>query len=295
MSERVEVLDHGYVELLNLSGPVRRPTEIYDADDTDPAAVARISFDQREKERTREADIKLARYLIKNKHTTPIEMIETWWEEKMPIFVARQMIRHRTLSVNEMSGRYTQLEPHFYIPDLEKVGSKSASNKQGRDIGGMSEEDLEYARIFCEGLEGSNKVAYELYELSLKSDIPTELARLHLPVNTYTKWIWKQDLWNTMHFLRLRLDGHAQYEIRVYAEAKYEVLKTYLPELMKAFDEYIRQESPWKTMDTMPITKALMWFQREDGSIDGPREIPTSIEETKRFSHWAPCKAPEKL
>lgn len=242
---QVNVLDHGFVKLLNLSGPVRRAdvrrtfrhsfqvAQDFDADDIDPALVARTSFDD-DKERTREQELKLVKYLMDNRHTTPIEMIEVWIEMKMPIFVARQFVRHRTVSINEVSARYVQLDKEFYIPEPENVGIKSESNKQGRDLSSGFNED---AGFFCEALEQHCDESYTRYETAIAKGVPNELARCFLPVNIYTRWVWKQDLHNMMHMLRLRMDPHAQFEIRQYADAIFNLLEEQLPDLMGFFKE----------------------------------------------------------
>lgn len=228
---RIDVLDHGYVTLRNVAGPIRRADQPFDADDTDPANAARFSFDAADQEtRAREDDLKLARYLFRNRHTTPFEMIEVWLEMQMPIFVARQFVRHRTVSINEVSARYTQLPKQFYIPDPSVIGVKSASNKQGRTIDG---ETHQQAREFSDALDEHCQHAYAVYQSALDNGIPNELARCCLPLNIYTKWLWNQDLHNLMHFLELRLHEHAQYEARCYAEAIRELLTAVLPETMK--------------------------------------------------------------
>lgn len=231
---KVGVLDHGYVALRNVSGPIRRPLSDYDADDRDPANAARFSFDAADRaDRTRAEDMKLAAYLMRNRHNTPIEMIEVWLEMKLPIFVARQFVRHRTVSINEVSARYVQLPNEFYVPDPATVGVKAATNKQGREI----EEANENAHAFCASLRRRSEEAYVEYETALAFGVPNELARLHLPLNIYTKWLWKQDLHNLLHFLNLRLDPHAQFEARSFARAVHELLYRVLPETMKLFDE----------------------------------------------------------
>jgi len=227
-----KVLDHGYVKLRNLSGPTRRSEEEFDADDVDPANTARFSFDQADQGRAREADIKLARYLMKNHHTTPIEMIEVWLEMKIPIFVARQFVRHRTVSINEVSARYVKLPEEFYIPVPENVGIKAENNKQGRVL-----EENQQAANFCSNLYKSSQENYGLYEAAIDDGIPHELARCFLPLNIYTKWIWKQDLHNMMHFLKLRMHEHAQFESREYAKAIFKLLAVNLPSLMQMFLE----------------------------------------------------------
>jgi len=236
---RIDVLDHGYVLLRNISGPTRRVDQNFDAHDVDPANSARFSFDAADKEdRLEEADIKLARYLYKNKHTTPFEMIEIWLEMKMPIFVARQLVRHRTVSINEVSARYVKLSNEFYIPSLSVVGIKSSNNKQGRDISkNLSYNERRPIVKFVASLIKRCADNYKAYETAMEDGIPNELARMMLPLNIYTKWLWKQDLHNMLHFLRLRMHDHAQYEIRQYANAIHQMLTEVLPESMKIFDE----------------------------------------------------------
>jgi len=236
----VKVLDHGYVSLRNLSGPVRRRECIFDADDVDPAQTARMSFAQVDVERPREADLALAEYLMKNDHTTPIEMIETWWEMKMPIFVARQFMRHRTVSINEISGRYVKLPKEFYVPDADIIGVQAKSQKQGRTIDSTKTPN-EVAIEFTIDLHNHCLLAYEMYENYLAHGIPHEIARSALPLNIYTRWIWKQDLHNLMHFLSLRSHSHAQFEARQYANAIIRVLRDYLPHSMELFDKYRRK------------------------------------------------------
>lgn len=239
MNNTINVLDHGFVKLRNLSGPTRRNTEdwphnTFDADDIDPACTARISFDNLDAERSREQDLKLYEYLIKNKHNTPVEMVETWWEMKLPIFVARQFVRHRTATINEVSARYTVLPEEWYVPEV--VGGKSKSNKQGQSD--TLTEDLQNGfRIM---LENHCRRSYDKYLYYLDKGVAPEHARLFLHVNHYTHWVWKQDLGNLMHFLSLRLHEHAQVEARIYAQAMYDLLKQYLPKSMELFDTYRR-------------------------------------------------------
>jgi len=234
---KIKVLDHGFIKIRNISGPTRRVSATFDADDTDPANSARMSFHQMDSGRTREEDIKLAEYLIKNGHTTPIEMIEVWIEMKMPIFVARQFVRHRTASINEVSARYTMLTEEWYIPKLTDVTTKSSSNKQGRS----TTQHLE-SNWFCAELNRKCAEGYTLYESAIKRGIAPELARLFLHVNHYTHWLWKQDLHNLMHFLSLRQHSHAQWEAQQYANAIHAELSKTLPELMGLYNKYQRKK-----------------------------------------------------
>lgn len=267
MKTEIKVLDHGSVKLLNLSGPARRTTEEFDADDTDPAKTARISFNNLDAERMREQDLRLADYLMKNKHTSPFEMIEVWLEMKLPIFIARQFIRHRTASVNEVSGRYTQLPAEWYIPEV--VGSKPTTGaKQGQ------EDSLLIAtqNWFKAQLRSACQCSYEDYESSLKAGIAPEHARLFLHLNHYTHWIWKQDLHNLMHFMALRLDAHAQVEARVYAQAIYDLLMQYLPHSMALFDKYRRIPSKEESALVKDILESVL-IDIPEGAFEDKQQL----------------------
>lgn len=247
ISNTVEVLDHGFVTLRNISGPTRRAGELddmghcphfhvreFDADDTDPANSARMSFDQTDSGRTREQDLKLADYLMKNKHTTPFEMVEVWLEMKMPIFVARQFVRHRTVSINEVSGRYITLPEEWYVPEV--VGGKPVNAKQGQSDG-LGEETQQWFKANLE-LDCSN--SYQTYLEAISRGVANEHARLCLHLNHYTHWMWKQDLHNMMHFLALRDHSHAQVEAQKYAQAVDKLIRRVLPHSMELYDKYRR-------------------------------------------------------
>lgn len=242
----MDVLDHGYVALRNISGPTRRvpvcdggqcgldlTRDGFDADDIDYAQSARMSFDGMDGDRPREQDLKLAEYLMKNAHWSPFEMVEVWLEMKLPIFVARQFVRHDA-SINEISGRYVQLPAEWYIPEV--VGAKAKSNKQGQEDG----LDPNVQRMFKDSLNNSCDVAYGLYEDYLRQGVAPEHARMFLHVNHYTKWLWKQNLRDILMFLRARLDSHAQVEARMYGEAIEKMLRMHLPHTMELFDKYLR-------------------------------------------------------
>lgn len=248
-----KVLDKGFVRLLNISGAVRRtlpegyslsenvseqdtPERDFDACDTDPALVARTSFAKGMQEHTQLQDEQLVEYLIRNNHTTPLEFTTVVLEFKMPLFVARQVMRHRTASINEVSGRYVTLPNDWYIPEVVR-GKHNGGNKQG------SEDNLpiEWQTTFKERLQDACLFSYDNYLEALEVGICPEQARMFLHLNHYTQFVWKQDLHNLMHFLSLRLDEHAQWEVRQYAEAIYELLKEHLPKSMEWFDTYQRK------------------------------------------------------
>ncbi len=237
------VLDHGFIKIHNIAGPTRRAISLdeFDADDIDPANTARMSYGEMDSDRAREDDLKLAAYLMKNKHTSPFEMIVIWVEMKLPIFVARQWVRHRTASLNEVSGRYIKLPPEWYIPKPEQVGFKTASSKQGREVSSkLTEDELDIAASYCNTLDRVCRSSYNEYELALNVGVPTELARLFLHLNHYTHWMWKQDLHNMMHLLALREDSHAQYEVRQYVHAIIGALREQLPHSMELYDKYCK-------------------------------------------------------
>jgi thymidylate synthase (FAD) len=231
----IKVLDHGYVTLRNISGPTRRSDKFYDADDVDPANSARMSFGAMDSGRTREMDLRLVNYLMKNHHSTPIEMIEVWIEMKMPIFIARQFVRHRTATINEISGRYVTLPKLYYIP--EEVGGKNYDNAKQGQTDNLSKENQEW---FKSELSALCESKYDLYEKALEQGIAPEHARLALGLNTYTHWLWKQDLHNLLHFLSLRDHPHAQIEAQKYAAAIDKLIRNVLPHTMELYDQHRR-------------------------------------------------------
>jgi thymidylate synthase (FAD) len=223
--EAVPVLDHGFVRVVDYMG-----------DDNAIVQAARVSYGQG----TRHArdDAGLIRYLMRHWHSTPFEMCEIKLHVKLPVFVARQWIRHRTANVTEYSARYSILDREFYIPAPDALAAQSAVNNQGR---GAMLEGAEAQRVL-ETLKSGASRSYDEYEAMLSQDgqqgLARELARMNLPMNIYTQWYWKTDLHNLMHFLRLRADAHAQFEIRVYAEAICELVKAWVPATWAAFEDY---------------------------------------------------------
>lgn len=249
MNNTIKVLDHGFVTLRNIAGPTRRIwdtddgepnvgqdpgswTREFDADDTDPANAARMSFNQTDSGRTREQDLKLAKYLMINRHTSPFEMISVWLEMKMPIFVARQLIRHRTTRVNEMSGRYVTLPEEWYIPEI--VGGAPVNKKQGQ----ADNLDGHCQMRFKQELNAHCNSGYQLYLTAINNGVAPEHARMFLSLNHYTHWIWNQDLHNVMHLLSLRDHSHAQIESQMYAQAITTLLRRVLPATMDLYDKY---------------------------------------------------------
>jgi thymidylate synthase (FAD) len=220
-----EVLDHGFVRVTDYMG-----------DDSAICQAARVSYGKGTKKVTN--DEGLIRYLMRHWHSTPFEMCEIKLHVKLPVFVARQWIRHRTANVNEYSARYSILDREFYIPAPDALNAQSTVNNQGR---GAVLEGAEADRVL-EILKADSGRSYDHYEEMLSQDgqagLARELARMNLPANIYTQWYWKVDLHNLFHFLRLRADAHAQYEIRVYAEAICEIVKDWVPAAYGAFEDY---------------------------------------------------------
>ena len=220
-----DVLDHGFIRVVDYMG-----------DDSAIVQAARVSYGAGTKHV--QNDEGLIRYLMRHWHSTPFEMCEIKLHVKLPVFVARQWIRHRTANVNEYSARYSILDREFYIPAAENLAAQSVVNNQGRGEVLTGEES---ARVL-EMLKSDANTAYDHYEAMLSQDgqqgLARELARMNLPANIYTQWYWKVDLHNLFHFLRLRADPHAQYEIRVYAEAIAACVKDWLPLAYAAFEDY---------------------------------------------------------
>ncbi|PRX37789.1 thymidylate synthase (FAD) [Meinhardsimonia xiamenensis] len=220
------VLDHGFVRVIDYMG-----------DDAAICQAARVSYGKGTKSVSN--DEGLIRYLMRHWHSTPFEMCEVKFHVKLPIFVARQWIRHRTANVNEYSARYSILDREFYIPRPEHLAAQSTANAQGR---GEVLEGEEAERVL-EILKSDAARAYEHYEEMLSQEggrkgLARELARMNLPANIYTQWYWKIDLHNLLHFLRLRADSHAQYEIRAYAEVICGIVRDWVPLAWAAFEDY---------------------------------------------------------
>lgn len=242
----ISCLDHGFVYLADYLGA-----------DKEIAEAARVSYGKGTKKVSE--DRTLIRHLLRHAHTSPFEMCEVKLHCKMPIFVARQWIRHRTASVNEYSARYSEMADEFYLPDPTVLKKQSAANKQGRsDEELTSEQQAEVLRLLKREYESQ----YSGYRQMLESGLTRELARIGLSVANYTQWYWKIDLHNLLHFLRLRLDSHAQYEIRVYGEAIARILKDAFPITYEAFEDY-RLNSVTLSGPDVEILKKLHFSKRK--------------------------------
>ena len=231
--EAIPVLDHGFIRVIDYMG-----------DDSSIVQSARVSYGKGTKKVS--TDEGLIRYLMRHWHSTPFEMCEIKYHVKLPIFIARQWIRHRTANVNEYSARYSILDKEFYIPAKEQLSAQATNNRQGRGELITGEQADEVLKI----LKDDAVRTYDNYEKMLnerfdgtiidekKSGLARELARMNLTLNSYTQWYWKTDLLNLMNFLFLRADSHAQYEIRVYAEKMLDTVKKWVPITHAAFLDY---------------------------------------------------------
>ena len=229
----IPILDHGFVRVIDYMG-----------NDSSIVQSARVSYGKGTKKVS--TDSGLIKYLMRHWHSTPFEMCEIKYHVKLPIFIARQWIRHRTANVNEYSARYSILDKEFYLPEPKHLAAQSQSNRQGR--GNILEGDK--AKKVLDLLKGDAEQTYNNYETMLNErydgtvidenavGLARELARMNLTLNTYTQWYWKTDLLNLMNFLRLRADHHAQYEIRAYADAMLETVKKWVPITYEAFMDY---------------------------------------------------------
>jgi thymidylate synthase (FAD) len=223
LDQEFKVLDKGFVRLVEYLGGDARIVQ-----------SARVSYGAGTK--TVREDRGLIHYLMRHLHTSPFEQVILTFHCKMPIFVARQWVRHRTARLNEISGRYSVMKDEFYVPAPAEIRCQSKQNRQGREVECVSPEQ---ARKIIDLLLAEQQQLYREYEGMIEQDIARELARINLPLSLYTEWYWQIDLHNLFHFIRLRADAHAQYEIRVYAEALARCAQAVAPAAYEAFEEYI--------------------------------------------------------
>jgi thymidylate synthase (FAD) len=246
----IKCLDHGFVQLLDVMG--------------NDAAVEEAAVVSYQKGTIRTSSRReLIRYMMRNKHTSPFEQCEFKIRVKLPIVVERQMARHRTAGWNELSARYSELPEEFYIPELDQVCYQSTDNKQGR--AGPVPEPV--GVWFQDALRGSCQEAFEVYHQALgdpededEINIARETARLGLPLNTYTMKVWKMDLKNLLHFMMLRCDPHAQWEIRVFAEAIEEIVKVWVPETYEAWVDYVKEAHTFSRQEMMILRSIVKRF-----------------------------------
>ncbi|MDE5061012.1 MULTISPECIES: FAD-dependent thymidylate synthase [Wolbachia] len=219
--EEHKVLDHGFIRVVDYMGS-----------DSAIVQAARVSYGKGTKQISQ--DEALIKYLMRHHHTTPFEMCEIKFHVKLPIFVARQWIRHRTANVNEYSARYSILDNEFYIPKPEQIAKQSDNNKQGSG----EAFDPDTSKKIIDSLINDSNLVYSHYEKFIEQGLAREITRTNLTLNYYTQFYWKIDLHNLLHFLKLRADKHAQYEIRVYAEVMLDIIKKWVPLAYNAFIEY---------------------------------------------------------
>ncbi len=223
LDKEIKVLDKGFVRLVDYLG-----------DDSRIVQSARVSYGKGTK--SYREDKGLIDYLLRNDHTSPFEQVSFTFHIKMPIVVARQWIRHRTAKVNEISGRYSVMASEFYVPAAEDIALQSDDNKQGRQNEPVS---AELAKEIQDIISTEQERVYETYTKLLDMGLAREIARINLPLSLYTEWYWTMDLHNLFHFLRLRMDAHAQKEIRVYANAIFEIIKKITPMAAEAFEKHL--------------------------------------------------------
>lgn len=261
------VLDHGFVALKDYCGS-----------DAAVARAARCSYGAGT--RAVSDDRNLIRYLVRHKHTSPLEQVEITLHCKMPIFVARQWVRHRTASLNEMSGRYSIMPLQFYSPKFEDFKLQSTDNKQGR--GDSTPENLYFESRARS--DQARELVKQNYEIDLSNDVARELARIDLPLSTYTEWYWKMDLNNLMRFLYLRCDGHAQYEIRAYADVIAGIVKEVAPASYEAWLDYIHTSTEFSYQEMKALIAMghnLSYHQEIEG-----KGFETLIPQEDQWGEW---------
>jgi thymidylate synthase (FAD) len=261
--QAIPVLDHGFVRVIDYMG-----------DDAAIVQAARVSYGRGTRRVSEDAG--LIRYLMRHRHSTPFEMCEIKYHVKLPIFVARQWIRHRTANVNEYSARYSILDREFYLPAPEHLAAQSVANRQGRGSVLAGEEaarvlDLlreDATRCYDHYAEMLNEAGDSTAHDPSRQGLARELARMNLTLNTYTQWYWKTDLYNLFHFLSLRADAHAQYEIRAYAEAMLGTVAAWVPIAEKAFLDY-RLGSVTLSAQMLTVVRRLLAGEAVDQSGSG--------------------------
>ena len=260
----IPVLDHGHVTLVDVMGGDERIEQ-----------VARLSYQKgtRKVSETRG----LLRYLLRNKHTSPFEQAVITLDMKMPIFVARQLVRHRTQSLNELSGRYSELPEEFYVPLPEQICYQSTDNKQGRS-GPLPEEEAWQLR---QQLHEEAEETFASYRQFLEAGVSRETARINLPLSTYTQWCTTMNLHNLLHMLALRLDPHAQWECRQYAEAIWKIVKDWCPITAEAFEDFVLEAETFSKQELL-VVRTLLGSEHLRNAVLLTAEGPNWSEREKK-------------
>ncbi len=274
IDQEIQCLDKGFVRLVDYMGGDQRIVQ-----------AARVSYGEGTK--SYRQDRALIHYLIRNWHTSPFEQVQLTFHTKMPIFVARQWVRHRTARLNEISGRYSVMKDEFYVPDPENIRPQSTNNKQGRSDDRF--DPAVEATLVAQFVD-EQKQAYANYESLLGQNVARELARANLPVSMYTEWYWQIDLHNLFHFIRLRMDAHAQYEIRVFAEALAKCAQAVAPMAFEAFEEHILGSVTFSKAECAALVRILAGG---DAGLSG-RAQGIFEDKVSRLRAAVPAEAPDE-
>jgi thymidylate synthase (FAD) len=259
LDKEIPVLDHGFVRMVDYMGGDARIVQ-----------SARVSYGEGTK--TVREDRGLIHYLLRNEHTSPFEQVVLTFHCKMPIFVARQWVRHRTARLNEISGRYSVMREEFYVPEPGQLRLQSKSNRQGRSDEPVAPEAAEALRAM---LQAEQKAVYANYEKMIDQGIAREVARVNLPLSLYTEWYWQIDLHNLFHFIRLRTEAHAQYEIRVYAEVLAKCARAVAPLAYEAFEEHVKNATRLSATEKSAVAD---WVAERPCPIEDPKRRAELME-----------------
>ncbi len=274
LDQAFPVLDKGFVRLVDYLGSDARIVQ-----------AARVSYGEGTK--TFREDKGLIDYLLRNQHTSPFEQVSLTFHCKMPIFVARQWVRHRTAKLNEISGRYSVMKDEFYVPDSEAIAFQSTDNKQGRSSEEVPAEVKEKVRGL---LEQGQRQAFGEYEALLDEGVARELARINLPLSLYTEWYWTMDLHNLFHFLALRLDAHAQLEIRKYAEVILQITRAVAPVAVESFENHLLGGVKFSRQELEALRKVAL---SQPEALDAALGLDVAPKVRERF--WTKLKEGRQL
>lgn len=274
LDKEYPVLDKGFVRLVDYMGGDNRVVQ-----------AARVSYGEGTK--NYRDDAALIDYLLRNAHTSPFEQVILTFHVKLPIFVARQWIRHRTARLNEISGRYSVLKDDFYVPAPEDIALQSTDNKQGRSSEALEKEQAEKIRT---SLADNQRNAYAAYCSLVDEGIARELARINLPLSIYTEWYWQIDLHNLFHFLKLRLDAHAQKEIRLYAQVLFDIAKKVAPSSCESFERHLLGGVRFSAEEFKELKRRL-----KDSQTNNPPDIGADGPEKKSPGEVISGKALERF